>query len=149
MQNRPRARKKFVSGQSSHSSGRGYSGGGYSGGTRGGGGGIIKLIILVVLLLGGGGGAIGGGLGDYLSGMMNGQAITDSNIFSGSGTQSGWAMEKNTGRLDTRVADNAREKYTKSRSWSTCAERIWNHAQVWQRMTSMKCWTRTSLRKSI
>ena len=113
MQNRPRARKKFVSGQSSHSSGRGYSGGGYSGGTRGGGGGIIKLIILVVLLLGGGGGAIGGGLGDYLSGMMNGQAITDSNIFSGSGTQSGWAMEKNTGRLDTRVADNAREKYTK------------------------------------
>jgi hypothetical protein len=118
MQNRPRARRKFVSGQSSHSSGGhsgGYSGGhSYSGGTRGsgGGGGLIKLIIIIVLLLGGGGGAIGGGIGDYLSSMMNGQSITDSGIFSGSGTNSGWAMEKNTGKLNTRVADGARDKYT-------------------------------------
>ena len=117
MQNRPRARKKFVSGGSSHptshsssghSSSGGY-GGGYSGTRGGGGGGLLKIIILVILLLGGGGGALSGGLGDILGG---GNDIT-SLVSGGSGTQSGWLMKSNSGVLNSKVSSDARAKYTK------------------------------------
>lgn len=114
MQNRPRARKTFVSGGSSsnhsgsHGGGHGGRGGYGSRGAGGGrGGGLIKIIILVVLLLGGGGGALGGGLGN----LFGGQDFT-SLVTSGSGTQSGWLMETNSGRLNTKVSSDARAKYT-------------------------------------
>ncbi|MBQ9179273.1 MAG: peptidase C11, partial [Firmicutes bacterium] len=117
MQNRPRARRKFVSRPSSSSSGGGsyggggYSGGGYSGGgrSRGGGGTLIKIIIIAFLLLGGGGGALSGNL-EGLLGLGN-QDVS-SLISSGSGTQSGWLTQSNSGTLNTRVSSDARDKFT-------------------------------------
>ena len=123
--NRPRARKKYVSGGSSHTSSGGFGsgghssghsgghssggyGGGYGGGHRSGGGGslILKLIIIAVLVFGGGGGALSG-----FNNFLGGQDIYNS-VQTGSGTQNGWYSDNNNGTLDTRVASEAREKYT-------------------------------------
>lgn len=101
-----------------------------SGGTRAGGAG--KLIALVLaLLLGGGGGLaalFGGQSGDQPQTPSTGQQQQQPNqgggstgadwgaLLSGLGggsVSSGWENPANTGRLDTTVASNAREKYTK------------------------------------
>ena len=118
--NRPRARKKYVSGGSApghsgghsggHSSGGGYSsggyGGGYSGQRSGGGGTILKLILILLLVFGGGGGAMSG-----FGNLLGGQDVYNS-ISTGSGTQNGWYSDSNNGLLNTRVSSEARDKYT-------------------------------------
>ncbi|MDE6281770.1 MAG: peptidase C11, partial [Oscillospiraceae bacterium] len=111
------------------------SGGARSGGTRAGGtrasGGAGKLIALVLAVLLGGG---GGGLAAFLGSQSGTQTQTPpagqqqqqqpnqggstdwTQLFSGLGggsVSSGWENPANTGRLDTSVAKNAREKYTK------------------------------------
>ena len=108
------------------------SGGASGTGTRAGGAG--KLIALVLaLLLGGGGGLaalFGGQSGEQAQTPSTGQqqqqqtnqgggSTTGTNwsqLLSGLGggsVSSGWENPANTGRLDTSVAKNAREKYTK------------------------------------
>ena len=105
------------------------SGGTRSSGTRAGGAGKLIALLLVVLLGG------GGGLTALLGGQSGGQTQTPSTnqqqqqqqtsqgggavdwaqLFSGMGggsVSSGWENPANTGRLDTTVAKNAREKYT-------------------------------------
>ena len=80
------------------------SAGARSGGSRGG----SKLIaLLLALLLGGGGGlfALQGGQGSGWASLLGG-------LNAGS-TSSGWKLQPNTGRLDTTVAPEARDKYTK------------------------------------
>ncbi len=103
--------------------------------TRGAGGrglGGMKLLILLAVLLLGGGGGLGAFLGNQpASAPANTQpkppqqqvqqpaqsAGTDwASLLSGlggSGLSTGWKGEPNTGRLDTSVAQDAREKYTK------------------------------------
>ncbi|MBR6444234.1 MAG: peptidase C11 [Firmicutes bacterium] len=141
MENRPTARRKFVSGSGPTSSGGssgGFGGGGFSGGNFGGGnygggsysggnysggspfgggssggrglfsgGSIIKIIIVLVMLLAGGGGALSLDLGSLLGGTgLDG-------ILSGSSESLGsWITNANTGQLNTRVANEARTKYT-------------------------------------
>ena len=134
MDNRPRARKTFTSGGTnslsgskpsggSHSSGSfggsgghssgnfggGHSSGGYSGGTRGGGGGLMKIIIIAAILLFGGGGASLGGLGGLFSGDT---PTADTYYYGDSSTSSGWYSESNSGKLNTEVSPEARDKFT-------------------------------------
>ena len=127
MDNRPRARKvthssgtnslsgsKPLGGHSSHSSGgfgSGHSGGhsgGYSGGTRSGGGGLLKIIIVAIVMLLGGGGATLGGLG----GLFSGDTPTSTEYYySDPQTTNGWYSESNSGRLNTDVSPDARDKF--------------------------------------
>lgn len=128
MDNRPRARKvthssgtnslsgsKPLGGHSSHSSGSHSSGGfggghsgGYSGGTRSGGGGLLKVIIVAIVMLLGGGGATLGGLG----GLFSGDTPTSTEYYySDPQTTNGWYAESNSGRLNTDVSPEARDKY--------------------------------------
>ncbi len=105
---------------------RELSGGSGQRGTRSGGG-MKLLILLAVLLLGG-----GGGLGTLLSGggQSGGQTQPPSQIqqpgqsaggdlsallggLNGGSVSSGWQGGANTGRLNTQVAPEAREKRTK------------------------------------
>lgn len=88
------------------------------------GGGMKLLILLAVLLLGGGGGLsmlLGGGQGETPqagpsisqsagSGGENWSSLLGG--LGGGGVSSGWTYEANTGRLDSTVAAQAREKYT-------------------------------------
>ena len=102
----------------------GGAAGSRSAGTRVGGG-MKLLILLAVLLLGG-----GGGLGVLLNGGQGEAPQTGSSIsqsagsgagdwsallggLGGGGVSSGWEYEANTGRLDSTVAAQAREKYTR------------------------------------
>ena len=94
-----------------------------SGGTRSGGG-MKLLILLAVLLLGG-----GGGIGTLLSGQSTGQTepaqqqqtgqLAGGDLsallggLNGGSVSSGWQGGANTGRLNTSVAPEAREKRTK------------------------------------
>ena len=94
-----------------------------SGGTRSGGG-MKLLILLAVLLLGG-----GGGIGTLLSGQSTGQTgpaqqqqagqLAGGDLsallggLNGGSVSSGWQSSANTGRLNTSVAPEAREKRTK------------------------------------
>ncbi len=135
MENRPTARRKFVSGSGPSSSGGGfgggsssgggfggfgggnYSGGNYSGGSpfgggssggRGfGGGGLIKIIVLIVMLLLGGGGALSLDMGSLFGG-----SGLDGILSGSSESQGSWVSNANTGQLNTRVANEARPKYT-------------------------------------
>ncbi|MCR4999752.1 MAG: peptidase C11 [Lachnospiraceae bacterium] len=109
-----------------HGGGSG-SGGSNSGGTRGTGGSAkLKLVILVLVLLFGG----GGGLGSMLFGGGSGAASTSttpsspasqitgallSSLLGGggvTGASSAWGPDRNTGKLDTTVAAEARDRYT-------------------------------------
>ena len=128
MDNRPRARKTFKTGgtnslsgshssshssHSSHSSGGfsgGHSSGGYSGGTRSGGGGLMKLIIIAAILLLGGGGATLGGLGNLFSGDTQ---TSQNYYYADPATSSGWYSESNSGKLNTEVSPDARDKFVK------------------------------------
>ena len=125
MDNRPRARKTFKSGgtnslsgshSTSHSSssfGGGHSGGssgGYSGGTRGGGGGMLKIIIIILVLALGGGGVSLGGLGNLFSGQSQPQQTIN---YSSPQTTNGWYTESNSGKLNTDVSPDARDKFVK------------------------------------
>ena len=118
--------------------GGGASGGGGRGtrGTRaGGGGGMMKIILLLVVLLMGGGGSIGslllgGNTATSGSSQTVGQSVsTDysqypqsttgsvdfSSLFGslgGGSISTGWDNGNNTGKLNTAVADGARERYT-------------------------------------
>ena len=118
--------------------GGGPSGGGGRGtrGTRaGGGGGMMKIILLLVVLLMGGGGSIGslllgGNTATSGSSQTVGQSVnTDysqypqsttgsidlSSLFGslgGGSVSTGWDNGNNTGKLNTAVADGARERYT-------------------------------------
>ena len=107
------------------------SGGARGSGSRGSGG--MKLIVLLLVLFLGG----GGGLTAFLGGQSGSQIQTPSTgqqqqqqpnqgggagsadwvqLLSGLGggsVSSGWESPANTGRLDTTVASNAREKYTR------------------------------------
>jgi hypothetical protein len=125
--NRPRSRKKIVTGGGSgvHNSGSGIGTGpvGHSSGNRpgssfgsgssafptraAGGGGILTIIIIVVMMFSNGGlsGLLGGGSGQSPAGLSQ-------MLSSGNGVSSGWAMESNTGKLNTSVASNARQKFT-------------------------------------
>ena len=128
MNNRPRARKTFKSGGTNslsgshsighssggfsgghHSSG-GYSGGYGSGGTRSGGGGLLKIIIIAIVLIFGGGGATLGGLGNLFSGET---PTTQEYYYGDSSTSNGWYSDSNVGKLNTDVAPEARDKFTK------------------------------------
>lgn len=121
MENRPTSRRKFVSGSGSspfggqRPTGGGFNGGSFSGGSFGGGrsggrgmgGGLLKIIIVIVMLLAGGGGALSLDMGSLfggsgLSGIMSG----------GSSSQGSWLADSNSGKLNTRVSSDAREKYT-------------------------------------
>ena len=100
------------------------------GGARGpgsGGGGMKLIVLLLALLLGGGGGltVLFGGLsgspaqtpstGQQQSG-QGGGTVDWTQLLGGLGggsVSTGWQSPANTGRLDTTVAANAREKYTK------------------------------------
>ena len=100
------------------------------GGARGpgsGGGGMKLIVLLLALLLGGGGGltALFGGLsgspaqtpstGQQQS-SQGGGTVDWTQLLGGLGggsVSTGWQSPANTGRLDTTVAANAREKYTK------------------------------------
>ena len=94
------------------SSGSSGQGGGFAGGVPAGrskGGCLPILIVLAVLLFGGGGlavgnmGDFGGGSGDY-----------QDTIQQGSGTYGGWySDDSNIGVLNTRVAPDARQKFTR------------------------------------
>ena len=128
MDNRPRARKvthssgtnslsgsKPLGGHSSHSSGSHSSGGfggghsgGYGGGTRSGGGGLLKIIIVAIVMLLGGGGATLGGLG----GLFSGDTPTSTEYYyADPQTTNGWYSESNSGRLNTDVSPDARDKF--------------------------------------
>lgn len=121
--NRPRAREKRVTEGSKGVKKRGSGLGG--GTTRSSGSGkspLAIIIMLVVALLGGGGGLtslLGGDSGSTSSSSsgsnstsMGGQAVVES-IFGGYSTgSSGWELESNTGRLNTKVASAARDKRT-------------------------------------
>ena len=108
MQNRPRARKKYVSGGAPKPS---SSGGGYGGGRAGGGGTLIKLLLIAFLVFGGGGGALSGVLGPLLG--MDGMQDYSTVIQGSNGVESGWLAQSNSGNLNTRVSSEARDKYTK------------------------------------
>lgn len=100
------------------------------GGARGpgsGGGGMKLIVLLLALMLGGGGGltALFGGLsgspaqtpstGQQQSG-QGGGTVDWTQLLGGLGggsVSTGWQSPANTGRLDTTVAANALEKYTK------------------------------------
>ena len=98
-------------------------------GTRSGGGMKLILLLLAVLLGGGGGlGALLGGLsGSPGSSAGRTPAVTQQQPqqggsidltqllggLNGGSVSSGWQSEANTGKLNTSVAPNAREKYTK------------------------------------
>ena len=129
MDNRPRARKTFKSGGTNslsgshsigHSSGSfsgghhssGSFGGGYSGGggTRSGGVGLLKIIIIAIVLIFGGGGATLGGLGNLFSGQT---PTTQEYYYGDSSTSNGWYSDSNVGKLNTDVAPEARDKFTK------------------------------------
>lgn len=137
--NRPRGRERHVTGSGKKVEKRGTGlgtgpvgdAGGYkdrtpqSGGVRGSntrGGGMKLIVLLLVLLLGGGGG---------LTALLGGQQQTPSagqqqtnpdgmgadwtallGGLGGGSVSTGWQEPANTGRLDTTVAPNAREKYT-------------------------------------
>ena len=134
MKNRPSARRKTVTGSGhvsrpsggsgggfgGHHGGHGGSSGGHGGGSFGGGNyggsghgggfptraaggmglGTVVLLVLVFLFSGGNLWDLGGG-GDY----------TDV-ISSGNGVSSGWHQESNSGKLNTQVSSQAREKFT-------------------------------------
>lgn len=122
--NRPRAREKRVTEGSKgvKKRGNGLSSGGT---TRASGSGkkspLAIIIMLVVALLGGGGGLTsllgGDSVGSSSSSGSNsvttgGQSVVES-IFGGYSTGStGWELESNTGRLNTKVASAARDKRT-------------------------------------
>ena len=89
--------------------------------TRAGGRSPIFIIIALAILLLGGGGA---GLSSLLGG-GSGTDVTDSGVgtllstlvggtgsFAGGGVSTGWVEGNNTGKLNTSVAEGAREKYT-------------------------------------
>ena len=112
------------SGPMGGSSAGGYSGGssGYSGGSSGGptrasGGGNkwITIILIVVMLLGGGGSAGGllttllGGGGSSTGG---GGLSTIGSLLNSGTTSTGWELTRNTGKLNTKVASEARDKRT-------------------------------------
>ena len=118
----------------------GYSGRGGSasgGGMRSSGGKspLSIIIILIIALLGGGGGMaglLGGGSGgsdigqEIVGGLIDGNGGAGSSTGSNSGSNSswagmlnsgtsssGWTLGNNTGKLNTKVASGARDKYTK------------------------------------
>lgn len=140
MDKMPKGREKHITGQGKEiRKGDGISGGpvgrqeGYSGRmdrpagesdsprvTRAGGRSPLILIIgLVILLLGGGGAGLStllGGSGGDTTGNMGTliEALAGgTGSFAGGAVSTGWAEGNNTGKLDTSVADLAREKYTK------------------------------------
>ena len=112
---------------SGHGPGPGGSSGGSGGGKRSGGGGfgLPGIIVLIVLLLGGGGGigsgllgGLGGGSSSGGAGGSGSQGYDDQSYYSmisnqGSSSSSGWTDgSANTGTLNTRVAPEARDKFT-------------------------------------
>ncbi len=133
----------FGSSSGSGSGSGNSSGSGGSSGRRSGGGGspLIMIIIILFVLFGGGGGILGSLLGGGSSNhapapttaapvQTAGAPASQSGSGSGLGTigsllgsfgsggassSSGWADGSNTGVLNTKVADGAREKYTKFR----------------------------------
>ena len=136
--NRPRGRERHVSGPGKkvekHGKGLGSGpvgeAGGYDGrqgqnsGTRSagarGGGGVKLIALLLVALLGGGGGLtalLGGQTGSASSpGQQQAQGAGWAEMLSGlnsGAVSSGWQSQPNTGKLNSSVAPEAREKYTK------------------------------------
>lgn len=152
MENRPRARKKTVTGSGSvhkrgsgeggkpvgggqgfSGSGKGFGknvlggGSGSSGSSSGGGGGLragggigcLGIILVIAFMLFGGGNLLGGGsgggggidLGGLLGGGSGGGSYMDTLNTSG-GYSSGWDAGENTGKLNTEVSDQARDKFT-------------------------------------
>ena len=139
-QNRPRGRERNVTGpgKTVHKRGDGLgagpvgAGGGQPAGAGargpGGKGGGVKLILLLLALLLGGGGGLTAFLGGQ-SGTPQPPAHTQqptqgggssgtnwAQLLSGLGggsVSSGWQLPANTGRLDSSVAKDARDKYTK------------------------------------
>ena len=85
-----------------------------SAGARSGGslGGSKLIALLLALLLGGGGGQPSAGTQQSQGGQGSGWASLLGGLNAGS-TSSGWKLQPNTGRLDTTVAPEARDKYTK------------------------------------
>ena len=153
MENRPRARKKTVTGSGSvhkrgsgegggkpvgggkgfSGSGKGFGknvlGGGSSSGSSGSGGGGLRagggigclgiIVVIAMMLFGGGnlfgGGSSGGGIdiGSLLGGgsSSGGGSYVDT-LSTGGGFSSGWDAGDNTGKLNTEVSDQARDKFT-------------------------------------
>ena len=136
--NRPRGRERHVSGPGKkvekHGKGLGSGpvgeAGGYDGrqgqnsGTRSagarGGGGVKLIALLLVALLGGGGGLtalLGGQTGSAPSpGQQQAQGAGWAEMLSvlnSGAVSSGWQSQPNTGKLNSSVAPEAREKYTK------------------------------------
>lgn len=102
-----RSREQNISG----SSGIGRHGGGIHGGGGGGDRGfgrnpLVNIIILIAILAFG-----GGGLGSFLGGDDSGSSPSSYGSFYQTAATS-WTREKNTGVLNTQVADGARAKFT-------------------------------------
>ncbi len=106
---------------------RGRRGSGSGGGERASGqrSPLAVIIVLLVALLGGGGAGLSGLLGDGGTGVQTQPSSGYQSVqpgaslgsllaggLSGSAPSSGWDRASNTGRLDTSVAQGAREKYT-------------------------------------
>ena len=97
-----------------------------SGGTTRSGGGLSKLIILLLVVLLGGGGSLGtllgGGAGDYPQNnggyqqqTQQSQTVSTNSAygsFGGGSISTGWDTATNNEKLDSQVADSARDKYT-------------------------------------
>ena len=101
-----RSREQNISG----SSGIGRHGGGIHGGGGGGDRGfgrnpLVNIIILIAILAFG-----GGGLESFLGGDDSGSSSSYGSFYQTAATS--WTREKNTGVLNTQVADGARAKFT-------------------------------------
>ncbi|MBE5957246.1 MAG: peptidase C11 [Lachnospiraceae bacterium] len=120
--NRPRARKKIVTGNGTgvHNSGSGAGTGpvgsrpshSYGSGSSipkraAGGGGILTILAIIFMLMSNGGlsGLLGGGSGQGTTGLSQ-------MLNAGNAVSSGWYSDANTGKLNTSVASSAREKFT-------------------------------------